>query len=234
MNLNKKKAVVFGGTSGIGRATSIALADQGAEVYVVSRNAEALTTLPETIRRFNCDVCDEDAVRATFAKIGPLDIIISSATGGSRTLSCFPEMDMDSYRGSFAKLWGYAHVVRHGIEWLRESGAIVLVSGSPARRCDPGQVALSSVGAAIEAMVRGVAKEIVPRRINALCPGLIDTPILQKKGAERIEHYKKFTAGNLIPRPGTPEECAHGILFLLENEFVTGTVLDVDGGRLLS
>jgi len=234
MNLNKKKAVVFGGTSGIGRATSIALADQGAEVYVVSRNAEALTTLPETIRRFNCDVCDEDAVRATFAKIGPLDIIISSATGGSRTLSCFPEMDMDSYRDSFAKLWGYAHVVRYGIEWLRESGAIVLVSGSPARRCDPGQVALSSVGAAIEAMVRGVAKEIVPRRINALCPGLIDTPILQKKGAERIEHYKKFTAGNLIPRPGTPEECAHGILFLLENEFVTGTVLEVDGGRLLS
>lgn len=234
MILNRKKIVVFGGTSGIGRATSIALAAKGGEVYVVSRNLKTLSDLPDTIRRRNCDVCDEDAVRATFASIGSIDAIVSSATGGPRTLSRFPEMDMDSYRASFGKLWGYANVVRYGLEWLHESGAIVLVSGSPARRCNPGQVALASVGGAVEAMVRGVAKEITPRRINALCPGLIDTPIVQKAGAERAEHYKRLTEGNLIPRPGTPEECAHGILFLIENEFVTGTVLDIDGGRLLS
>jgi NAD(P)-dependent dehydrogenase (short-subunit alcohol dehydrogenase family) len=141
---------------------------------------------------------------------------------------------MDGYASSFDKLWGYTNVVRFGLEYLSDSGCVVLVSGSPARRCGPGQVALSSVGGAIEAFSRAVAKEISPKRINVMSPGLIDTPMVMLQGQERDAHYERLTGNNLVGRAGTSDECAQGILFLIQNDFVTGTTLDVDGGILLS
>jgi NAD(P)-dependent dehydrogenase (short-subunit alcohol dehydrogenase family) len=86
----------------------------------------------------------------------------------------------------------------------------------------------------VEALVRAVAPEIAPRRINVVSPGSIDTPISPLKGAERETMYKNITAKNLIPRAGTPEEVAQAIVFLVQNDFVTGTTIDVDGGWLLS
>ncbi len=143
-------------------------------------------------------------------------------------------MDMDGFKNSFDKLWGYANVVRFGGPHLAKDGTIVLVSGSPARKCKPGQIALSSVGSAVEAMVRSLATELAPRRINVVSPGTIDTPMVPVQGDERTALYQKMTAPNLIPRAGTPEEVAKGIMFVIENDFVTGTTIDVDGGWLLS
>jgi len=234
MEISGKKAVVFGGTSGIGLATSQQLAALGATVIAISRDPSKATDLPAGVTTESCDVCDGDAVAALLARLAPFDILISAATGGSRAIGPFAEMDIDGYKSSFNKLWGYAHVVRHGIEHLPEYGAIVLVSGSPARRCGPGQVALSSVGGAVEALSRAVAKEIAPKRINVMSPGLIDTPMVPLKGEERVAHYERLTGKNLIDRAGTADECAQGIVFLIQNDFVTGTTLDVDGGILLS
>ena len=234
MDTHGKKALVFGGTSGIGLATTQQLSARGATVVALGRDASKATELPEGVAFAACDVRDEAAVQALFAEHGPFDILVSAATGGERAIGPFAEMDMAGYRGSFDKLWGYANVVRHGLAHLSETGCIVLVSGSPARRCGPGQVALSSVGGAVEALSRAVAKEISPRRINVMSPGLIDTPMVPLQGDARTELYTRLTGNNLIPRAGTPDECAKGILFLIENDFVTGTTLDVDGGILLS
>lgn len=110
----------------------------------------------------------------------------------------------------------------------------MLVSGSPARKSKPGQVALSSVGAAVEALARAVAAEIAPRRINVVSPGAIDTPMVAVQGDDRTALYKKMTANHLISRAGISAEVAKGILFVIENDFVTGTTVDVDGGLLLS
>lgn len=234
MDINGKKAVVFGGTSGIGLATTKQLAALGAEVVAISRDPGKAGELPENTSTAACDVTDGDAVAALLASLAPFDILVSAATGGSRAIGEFASMDMDGYKSSFDKLWGYANVVRHGIEHLGDTGSIVLVSGSPARRCGPGQVALSSVGGAVEALSRAVAKEIAPKRINVMSPGLIDTPMVPLQGDERDAHYKRLTGNNLIDRAGTADECAKGIVFLIENDFVTGTTLDVDGGILLS
>jgi NAD(P)-dependent dehydrogenase (short-subunit alcohol dehydrogenase family) len=125
-------------------------------------------------------------------------------------------------------------VVRLGGQHLSPNGAIVLVSGSPARKAKPGQIALSSVGAAVEAMARAVAPEIAPKRINVVAPGSIDTPMVPVQGEQRAALYKKQTANNVIPRAGTADEVAKGILFVIENDFVTGTTVDVDGGWLVS
>ncbi len=234
MDISGKKAVVFGGTSGIGLATSQQLAALGATVVAISRDPSKVTDLPAGISTQACDVCDGDAVAQLLSQLAPYDILISAATGGSRAIGKFESMDIEGYKSSFDKLWGYAHVVRYGIEHLSDHGAIVLVSGSPARRCGPGQVALSSVGGAVEALSRAVAKEIAPKRINVMSPGLIDTPMVQLQGEERDAHYQRLTGNNLIARAGTPDECAQGIVFLVQNDFVTGTTLDVDGGILLS
>lgn len=238
MKIDGKKALVFGGTSGIGLAAVRQLAERGAaDVVAISRNpdkANNLADLPDNVSTEQCNVVDESAVQALIAKLAPFDILVSAATGGSRAIGPFSEMDMSGYKGSFDKLWGYANVVRHGIPHLADDGTIVLVSGSPARRCGPGQVALSSVGGAVEALTRAVAREISPKRINVMSPGLIDTPMVALQGEERKAHYQRLTGNNLIPRAGTADECAQGIIFLIENEFVTGTTLDVDGGLLLS
>jgi len=234
MEISGKKAVVFGGTSGIGLAATQQLAALGASVVAISRDPSKATNLPDSATAQACDVRDGDAVQALLKALAPFDILVSAATGGSRAIGEFSSMDMDGYKSSFDKLWGYTNVVRYGLEHLSDNGAIVLVSGSPARRCGPGQVALSSVGGAVEAFSRAVAKEISPKRINVMSPGLIDTPMVPLKGDERDAHYQRLTGNNLIPRAGTADECAQGIVFLIQNDFVTGSTLDVDGGILLS
>ena len=105
---------------------------------------------------------------------------------------------------------------------------------SAARKTKPGQVAIGSVGGAVEALVRGIAREVAPKRINIVSPGTIDTPMVAAQGEERATFYAKATASNIIPRAGTADEVAQGIIFLIQNDFVTGTTVDVDGGWLLS
>jgi len=234
MNVKDRKAIVFGGTSGIGLATAKQLASLGARVIAVSRNPDKAGDVPEGITLKNCDVRDRDALSRLFQECAPFDILVSAATGGTRAIGPFLEMDMDGYQASFDKLWGYANVVRFGTQHMSVDGTIVLVSGAPARRAKPGQVSLASVGGAVEALVRSVAPEIAPRRLNVVSPGVIDTPMVQLKGKEREALYRKNTAKQIIPRAGTAEEVAQGILFLIQNDFVTGTTIDVDGGWLAS
>ena len=234
MELSGKTAIVFGGTSGIGLATAKKLATAGVSVIAVSRNPEKAGDVPSGITLEKCDVLDPEGLNTLFEKHAGFDILVSAATGGGRAIGPFLQMDMEGYQASFHKLWGYTNVVRHGVPHMSEQGAVVLVSGAPARKCKPGQIALSSVGAAVEAFVRGLAPEISPRRINVMSPGSIDTPMVNVQGEGRVALYEQMTKSNLIKRAGTADEAASGVMFLIENDFVTGTTIDVDGGWILS
>jgi NAD(P)-dependent dehydrogenase (short-subunit alcohol dehydrogenase family) len=234
MDVNGKKVVLFGGTSGIGLAAAQQLAAKGANVIAISRDPSKAGEPGPGISLEKCDVRDRDALQALFAKLAPYDVLISAATGGDRAVGPFMEMDLDGFQASFDKMWGYANVVRYGVPHLADSGCVVLVSGCPARKIKPGQIAIGAVGGAVEQFVRGVAPEIVPKRINTVAPGFIDTPMVPLQGAEREALYTKLTGDHLIPRAGKPDEVAHGIVFAVENDFITGTTIDVDGGLLLS
>ena len=234
MDVNGKKAVVFGGTSGIGLATVQRLAAGGATVVAISRDPSKAPELPAGVTTEACDATDEGQVKALLEKLAPYDILISAATGGDRAVGPFMQMDMKGFQGSFAKLWGYTNVVRHGAGHLPQDGCIVLVSGSPARKIKPGQIAIGSVGGAVEQFVRGVAPELAPVRINTVAPGFIDTPMVPIQGQERVDLYAKMTADHLIPRAGQADEIAHAVMFAVENDFITGTTVDCDGGLLLS
>jgi len=234
MDINGKKAIVFGGTSGIGLSATQMLSDKGAHVIALSRNPDKLKNVPKNVTTKKMNVLDRDALEKFFQEVGEYDILVNSATGGTRAVGPFLSMDLDGYRASFDKLWGYTNVVRYGTKFLKDNGNIVLVSGSPARKCRPGQIAISSVGGAVEAFARGIAPEIAPKRINIVSPGIIDTPMSPLQGKEREDYYKNTTRNNLIPRAGTPDEVATGIIFAIENEFITGTTIDIDGGWLIS
>ncbi len=234
MDINGKKAIVFGGTSGIGLSATQMLSDKGAHVIALSRKPEKVRNVPKNVTTKKMNVLDRDALEQFFQEVGEYDILVNSATGGARAVGPFLSMDLDGYRASFDKLWGYTNVVRYGTKYLKDNGNIVLVSGSPARKCRPGQIAISSVGAAVEAFARGIAPEIAPKRINIVSPGVIDTPMSPLQGKEREDFYNNTTKNNLIPRAGTPDEVATGIIFAIENEFITGTTIDIDGGWLIS
>lgn len=231
-----KKAIVLGGTSGIGLEVSRQLRDAGCEVVAASRRGE----LPKSSKNENAkikteavDILDRDGLAAMFKKVGKIDYLVCAATGGPRAIGPFMKMDLDGYQGSFAKLWGYTNAVQLGTKYVSKKGSICLVSGSPARKCGEGQIAISSVGGAVEAFTRGVAKEIAPIRVNVVSPGLIDTPMSPLKGKERKDFYKGKTAHLPVPRAGHADEVAAGVIFALSNEYMTGSTIDVDGGILL-
>ncbi len=234
MKLQGKKAIVTGGTSGIGLAAAQLLAERGANVSVISRSGGPLPSELSGVANLVCDVRDRPKLQELFEQHGPIDILVCAATGGKRAAGPFLEMDLDGYQGSFDKLWGYTNCVRLAGPQLSDEAAIVLVSGAPARRARQGQSALASVGGAVEAFCRSVAPEIAPRRINVVSPGFVATRMFGETESERMEKLGPAVAGHTIPRPGRPREVGEAILFLVENDFVTGTTVDVDGGWLLS
>lgn len=231
MELKGKRAIVLGGTSGIGLAVSKQLVAAGARVTAASRAANRAVTEGVTVR--SVDVLNRAALEQMFKEHAPFDILVNTATGGDRATGPFLAMDLDGFEGSFRKLWGYVNSVRLGAPLMSERGAIVLISGSPARKSMPGMSAISTVGNAVEGFVRAVAPELAPRRINVVAPGIIDTPMFATTGDQRDAFLKQTTSRNLIPRAGTADEVADAVLFLLCNEFTTGTTVDVDGGALL-
>lgn len=237
-NLKGKNVVIIGGTAGIGLATAIAAAEQGANVWAAGRSeknlerAKAASKGAFEIRQ--ADTHDAEALETIFKEVGKIDHLVSAAVGGERTLKPFLEQTEEQFKAAYDKLWGYCKVVRTGAPYLAEDGAITLVSGSPARKIKPAQSPLSCVGASVENLVRCLAVEMAPIRVNVVSPGTIDTAMFDFMGDEKDDKLGAMTQTHLIKRPGTSAEVAEGLLFVMNNNFVTGTTVDVDGGRILS
>ncbi len=229
MEIKGKKAIVLGGTSGIGLSISEKLRDAGAQVIAGSRSQCELPGI-ETVY---VDVQDRYALSQLFEANNGFDILVNAATGGPREVKPLLEMDLDGFQGSFAKLWGYVNSVKLAAPHMADNGCMVLVSGYPARKWRPNMLAIGTVGGAVETFIRHAACELAPIRVNGLAPGVIDTPMSPLEGDARKAYYENSTSNNLIPRAGTAEECALAAIFLIENDFTTGTIVDVDGGGIL-
>ena len=188
-NLAGKNVVIIGGTAGIGLAAAIAASDLGANVWAAGRSeghiesAKAISNGKFEVRQ--ADTHDAEALEAIFKEVGTIDHLVSAAVGGERTLKPFLEQTEDQFKAAYDKLWGYGKVVRTGAPYLAEDGSITLVSGSPARKINPSQSALSCVGASVENMVRCLAVEMAPIRVNVVSPGTVDTAMFDWMGDEK-------------------------------------------------
>ena len=221
------RAVFVGGSSGIGLATARLAVAAGWDVVIVSRDPERADVDAE---RVALDIADEVAVRETFGALGSIDHLVFSpvARAGGRARS----LDLEAARRAFeTKLWGPFAAVQAAD--VRES--IVFVSGVASTTPMRGGSATGAVNGAIEALVRTLAVELAPVRVNAVSPGIVDTPTWDGMAAEDREAMFDRLAGALpAGRVGTADDLAAAIWFLLTNGFVTGAVVPVDGGHRLA
>jgi NAD(P)-dependent dehydrogenase (short-subunit alcohol dehydrogenase family) len=238
MALAGKRVVVLGGTSGIGLATAALAAARGAEVTVVSGNPasveRALATLPATVRGDVADLTDPDAVATAFDRIGDFDHLAFTA-GEPLTLLGLDKVDLDAARNAFGlRFFGALGAVSAAIPHLRDGGSVVLTTGIASRKPSAGWSVAAGICGAVEALVRAMAVELAPLRVNAVQPGVVRSPLWAGMADDVREKMFADTAAALpVGRIGEPEDIAEGFVFLMDQPFATGSILTLDGGTVL-
>jgi NAD(P)-dependent dehydrogenase (short-subunit alcohol dehydrogenase family) len=235
MSLTNQRAIVFGGTSGIGLATAKALVDEGANVVVVGRQREKVARALEIIERNvtgeAVDATSVEQVRDFFKKAGPFDhlvITLSSSLGMGELRTLDMAMLHRAFEGKF---WAHLTVAQASLDTLRPDGSLTLVTAGSAREPVPGASGLGAINGALEAMIPSWAAELQPLRVNAVSPGVIATPWWDAVPPEQREALWAQHAAQLpVKRVGQPEDVAQAILFLINNTFITGNIIACDGG----
>ncbi|MEU3493668.1 SDR family oxidoreductase [Kitasatospora cineracea] len=236
--MGERTALVVGGTSGIGLETARQLRARGAAVHVAGRSKERLEALavsdPELIGH-RADGGDRGQIAEVLSTIGTLDWLVVSLSGAEGA-GPFAELDLDALRGAFeAKFWGQLTTVQAALPHLSEDGSITLVTAISARTGMPGTAGLAAVNGALEAMIRPLARELAPRRINAVSPGLVDTPWWNGLPQDARDAYFAQAAAQLPTRRiASPADVAEAIVLAATNRNLTGTVLESDGGLHLA
>jgi NAD(P)-dependent dehydrogenase (short-subunit alcohol dehydrogenase family) len=234
-----QRAVVMGGSSGIGEATATAFAADGAEVVITGRSQDRLDAAADRIggkvSTYRLDGADRAAVDAFFAGSGPVDHLVV-ALSGSKGGGPFAQLDLAELAAGFdGKFWPHLRVVQAALPRLRTDGSVTLVTAASARAAIPGTAGLAAINGALEAMVPPLAVELAPLRVNAVSPGVVDTPWWDATPAEqRKAVFEGLAATSPVGRVGRPEDIARAIHMLAVNTFVTGVVLDVTGGANLA
>jgi NAD(P)-dependent dehydrogenase (short-subunit alcohol dehydrogenase family) len=240
-SLAGRHVIVIGGSSGMGLATAALAASEGARVTVCARDeaklARAAGAIGAAVAVRPLDVTDEAGVQRFFLASEPIDHLVMTAhassvvTGAIASLSA---MALDAARAFMeTKFWGMVRVAKYAPAKLTERGSMTFVSGAAgARKLLPNHTAIGATNGAIEAFARQLAREIAPKRVNVVAPGLVRTPAYDAvPEAAREAMYTGYAKNALVGRVGEPEDVAHTVLYLITNTYVTGAILEVDGGR---
>ena len=246
MTLNGKVCLITGGSRGIGAATALQVAAAGADVCINARNDDSaahnvLCAIEQLGRRGHLvcgDLRDPAAaqlcVEETSGVLGYPDILVHSAGGPApgNILDVAPE---DWYAAFDVHLHAAFHLCRAALPAMREKkeGAIILISSAAGLRGCPNSVAYSVVKGALPQFARSLARDFAASniRVNCVAPGVIRTRFQEHLTTEQVQNNVE----NRIPlhREGTPEEVAEIILALIQNDFITGETVTIDGGMTM-
>jgi NAD(P)-dependent dehydrogenase (short-subunit alcohol dehydrogenase family) len=247
-SLENKVAVVTGGTSGIGKAAALALAKAGAKVVVAGRRENEGNAVVKAIEKgggkaffVKTDVSREADVKAlvekTMATFGRLDFAFNNAgVEGALNLPTDQQTE-ENYRNVFnINVLGTLLSMKHEIPAiLKNGGAIVNTSSVVGQVGLPGYGVYTASKHAVNGLTRSAALEVAKQgvRVNAVAFGTIDTPMVDRfVGEAKTNNPQRDWLRNMHPvgRLGTVEEAAQAVVALLENPFITGSILTVDGG----
>jgi NAD(P)-dependent dehydrogenase (short-subunit alcohol dehydrogenase family) len=237
-NLQNKRVVILGGSSGIGLAVAEAAAAMEADVVIASSNPErvrkAIATIGERAQGQALDLSDEQEIRRFFEKLGDFDHLVFTA-GDTLQLNELAATDLQKARETFElRYWAAVAAVKYASPNLRKGGSIVLTTGSAGRRPQKGWVFAASLCGSIEALTRALAVELAPIRVNAVCPGVVRTNLWQNMSEPaREEFYRTVGQQMLVGRVGEVEDIAQAYLYLLQEGYSTGQTVVVDGGSIL-
>ncbi|CAM5764034.1 short-chain dehydrogenase [Labrys miyagiensis] len=233
--LKDKRVLVVGGSSGIGLAVAMDAKAEGADVTVLSRSkeklAEAARRIGEGTRGIALDTADQPGIEAFFSDNEPFDHIVISAaqtpTGPIRKLTL-----EEAHAAMESKFWGAYRIARAAR--ISERGTLTFISGVLATRPSASSVMQGAINAALEGLARGLALEFSPVRVNAVSPGLIDTPLWSRLDDDAREAMFA-RVGKSLPAQvvGQPQDVANAVLFLMKTPFATGTTVRVDGGAAI-
>ncbi|MGF0334713.1 SDR family oxidoreductase [Ectopseudomonas toyotomiensis] len=236
--LRDKHIVILGGSSGIGLEVARQSLAEGASVTIASSNPSrlerALTRLGEGACGRLLDLTDHQAIAAFFTEVGTIDHLVYSA-GDRLQLSPLAELDSVNARHAFElRYWSALIAIRHAVRWILPNGSIVLSGGIAGIRPSSGWSLAASVCGAIDSLVRALAVELAPLRINAVAPGLVRTELWRDMSEhERQALYQGVAARLPVGRIGEVEDVAAAYLFLMRSGFANGQSLVVDGGNVL-
>jgi len=235
--LDNKTVVVIGGSSGMGLAVAKQSSQSRARVVIASRSQDKLKAAAAQvggdIHWQVVDTTDEASVADLFERLGAVDHLV--IPGSSVKTGALREMPLtDGLFTMQSKFWGPYLCAKYAR--INPEGSITFFSGILSRRPGRNDAVLASVNAAVEAMGRALAKDLAPVRVNVISPGMtagtgayLKMPVAAREGmfsaiAERLP----------VGRVGRPADIADAALMLMTNGFITGIVLDVDGGGLIA
>jgi len=247
IDLSGQRAIVTGASTGIGRATAIALAEAGADVAVhygsSRKEAEETARAVESHGRravlvqgnFRDGVGAGKAVEGAVMALGaPVDILVNNA-GSLIARTPLEDMDAELWQEVIAlNLSSVFFATKAALSHLGQGARIVNVTSISARNGGgPGAVAYATAKGGVMTLTRGLAKELAPRniRVNAIAPGVVETPFHDRFSTpEMLETFRKSIP---LGRLGTAQECADAILYLVSPmaSYVTGQTIDINGGQ---
>ncbi len=175
-----------------------------------------------------------ESLREFFQRVSSFDHLVLTLSGGEGG-GAFRTLDMETLRRGFeAKFWAQILAAQASLDTLRHDGSITFITSISARTARPGTVGLAAINGALEAMIKPLAVELKPLRVNAVAPGVIATPWWDRYSKEQREAaFAQAAAENHVGRVGQPEDVAQAIVFLINNSFMTGSIIECDGGLRL-
>jgi NAD(P)-dependent dehydrogenase (short-subunit alcohol dehydrogenase family) len=229
-------ALVVGGTSGIGLATAHRLLAHGVTVHVVGRDKNRLDAVDPALVGHRADGGDSVAMAAVAETIGTVDHLVITLSG-AEGMGPIATLDLTMLRRAFdAKFWGHVTTIQAVLPHLAPTGSITLVSAITARTGMPGTAGLAAINGAVESLVKPLAAELAPVRVNGVSPGVVDTPWWSGLPEQaRQDYFAQSAAALPVRRVATADDVADVVVLAATNPNLTGTVIEADGGaRLVS
>jgi NAD(P)-dependent dehydrogenase (short-subunit alcohol dehydrogenase family) len=237
--MSEHTALVVGGTSGIGLATARRLQARGATVHVVGRDKERLDQVAATdpaLIGHRADGGSREEITEVIESIGRIDWLVVTLAG-SEGPGPIADLDLQMLRRAFdAKFWGHLTTIQAALPHLAPTGSITLLGAITARAGMPGTAGIAAINGAVEALVKPLAVELAPIRVNGVSPGVVDTPWWSALPEDVRRAYFDQAAQALPSRHvATADDVAEAVVLAATNDNLSGTIIEADGGaRLVS